>query len=124
MPDPQSPPGSQPSNSPQPSLPEKLAQAAKNKAREVPAHITSEVNRVLGDVRHATKGELDKISLDSQVWLAKRAKALATGDSTIGIPIPVPSVPNLTIMINFKDLSDVAKGKPKDFMLMYEVYRW
>lgn len=117
-------PSTPPSGSPQKCLPKRLAEKAVSEAKQVPAHIAREINLLVGDVQHATRGDLHKVRFDTQVWLAKKAKALATGDKSVGLPVPVPAVPNLTIMVNFKDISEAAKGKPDGFMLQYEVYRW
>ena len=83
--------------------------------------------RVVLDERveeQATRGDLDKVSLDTQVWLAKKAQELATGDKKVNLALPVPGVPDLAITVNFKGISEVAKGKPQGFGLTYEVYRW
>ena len=105
-------------------LPKRLAEKAINKAKAVPAHIVREVNLLVGDVKHVTRGDLAKLQPDTQIWLAKRAAAIGSGDKSVGVPLPVPEVPNLTIVVNFKDLSQAAKGKPDGLMLQYEVYRW
>ena len=117
-------PSTPPSGSPQKCLPKRLAEKAINEAKQVPAHIAREINLLVGDVQHARRGDLHKVSFDTQIWLAKKAKALATGDQTFGLPVPVPAVPNLTIVVNFKDISAATKGKPEGVMLQYEVYRW
>lgn len=109
---------------PQKSLPRRLAEKAVNEAKQVPAHITREVNLLVGDVKNTVRGDLHKLRPETQIWLAKKAQALATGDKTVGLPLPVPEVPNLTIVVNFKDLSHAAKAKPDGVVLQYEVYRW
>lgn len=113
-----------PEGAPKRSLPRKVLAKLMNGALEVPAHVSQEVSRVVGDARHVTHGDLDKVSLDTQIWIAKKAQALATGDKTVNLAIPIPGVPDLTIGVSFKDLSEVAKGKPQGFSLNYEVYRW
>lgn len=113
-----------PEKAPKKSLPRKVADKVVNGAKEVPAHVAKEVSRVIGDVRHATRGDLDKVSLDTQIWLAKKAQALATGDKKVNLALPVPGVPDLAVTVTFKDMADLSKAKPTGFGLSYEVYRW
>ena len=113
---------------PQKCLPKPLDEKAMNKAKQVPAHIVREVNLLLGDARHLVRGDLPKVRPDTMVSLAKLARDygqdLANGDKTMRLALPVPEVPNLTIVLEFKDLSHATQAKPDGLMLRYEVYRW
>ncbi len=91
---------------------------------KLPSFVTKEIDRVITDVEHAAEGDLDKVSLSTQVMIANILKDVAMGRKEFSISIPLPKVPNASVDIMFKDMKDVSKGKPQGLMLKYEVYRW
>ena len=113
---------------PQKCLPKRLAVKAMNQAKQVPAHIVREVNLLVGDAKHLVHGELPKVRPDTMVSLAKLARDyaedLSNGDKAVRLALPVPEVPNLSIVLEFTDLSHAKQAKPDGLMLKYEVYRW
>jgi len=98
----------------------------------LPIWLRKEISQVCCDLQHAANGEFDKISLDSQIYLAKKMKELAENKgSTLEIStervfeiVNLPSSPNLKLYLHFKDTRDMLKAKPDGIGIMYEVYRW
>lgn len=99
---------------------------------DLPIWLKTEITRVYKDLKHASKGELEKISLDSQIYIAKKMKEIAENKgSTLTIPTKqlfeitnLPSSPNLKLYLHFKSTGDMLKAKADGVGLMYELYHW
>jgi hypothetical protein len=99
----------------------------------LPAFASSQLYVYCKDLHHGAKGDLDKISPDTQAMIANLLRSYVDPtDPTYGksftpsIPIPIGELGlpgKMTIKIWPKDMKDLSKG-PKDVLLNYEVLRW
>ena len=99
----------------------------------LPSFINVELAKLCNDADHARKGELDKISLDTQTMIANALREtydkdvlLPSKSFTPSIPIPIGllDIPGkMTLRIWPKDVTDLSKGT-KGVMLNYEIVKW